>query len=914
MRKPLIVTILTALIIIQAVTVYAEPLSGEKFIINGIDYYQTGSYSLTFGNNLVHMRQVTTDVPNFPLAEVWKSSEPIGHTHSQPVVFNDKWLFTLAGQSIWSIDLKTGKVIHHQKIQNNPTPSSSGITYFDGHLYCATRDGAVYQFSVDNNGYLMRKWVFQTPSGQRITSVPSFIEDTGHYKLNPSDPTRYYIVFGSYDQHIYILDRNGNQIVPTIGGNLLTQKGAVTSSPLSTIDTFLVGVDAGRGKDQGYLVGLKVATDANNRIVVTEDPTFNEKNIKSMIDASGIPSSQAATVYNGTTYVFSADKTGNFFCFNWDTGKLNWKYKYPGNNVFINHTPTVGDNGVVYFSLNRASDGKARIVGLHIESGEKVFEETLEAETKSSSTFVKTRVLWPLMRMYNLQYNIPIETQGAVFSIDDAGYMFALSAKEQTMNIGTFPSFYDPKTKRIVSKYKISNEMWGEVAFARGYLFVTDDDGYMHAFRGVEGDNLYVNDIKTYGLPLENGKTYESEVTVGNMSTSTDYYDVDLSLLFLDASMNEITRQVQRVDIPKDGTTTAKFTWKLDEDYNHDVLYLKAVMNLERDPKESLGARQYDTGPLVVEIDPYIDNSLIVKLERGQNNLYAENFEMPSNVIPGVEYTGRVKVGNATNADFKDVKVMFYVNDIPVEQQYVSLRGNESKYLTFDWTAPENNNAKGGKRYTIKAEINPPPREITEVTYADNIAQTDVIVQYTPPIPEDAPCTSWTERRRSGTDEDGNPTYKTVRFWACLETDLEINPDYRHGVYKAGYGIEAKVKTWIITNYDRSLSGAHQVTLYCDYGGGLEKIELEATKPTSNTSNEWYIDPREKKVNTNYDQDLLIVHEGKFYTDPHMRDGTYKITAAAIATIKGDRLTALDEEAYEIKGVMYDDDYVHFTQ
>lgn len=373
----------------------------------------------------------------------------------------------------------------------------------------------------------------------------------------------------------------------------------------------------------------------------------------------------------------------------------------------------------------------------------------------------------------------------------------------------------------------------------------------------------------------------------------------------------------------------------------------------QRLPNQKL-IRSGDKVQAYAEINPSRTKPINEMIEKDNKRNVTFNFEQSINLYTSFVSGGTyregdtvdtlVKVGNIENSVMgKPVDVVLRRNGAEIGRQSVIMNPGEERTLLFQWKAP-NTSATGPKYYEMEAEINPEPRKLIEITYADNIARNTVTVL---PIYNPQKCDSsyaGAQQAVSGYYEEwdcsGTPSVCRIVVLPYYETVSMTQTQPVPNKVKAGMGFYYEVDT-VYQNDNPNNGNNHgfkEVTSEFPEG---QKIDLVPTTPVPGTTTKW-LHPRAKISRGQGDLEMIeyvpeiepisvdpkeaIDGGNKHYTSFYFEDGPYTyityaegagVNTITYTDIKGDtnmnyrrispRLKACISNFVDIKGSPHED-------
>jgi len=591
---------------------------------------------------------------------------------AQPVVLEqDNRIFTLAGQELVALDLKTGQVINRRQVERDSYPSGSSITYVDGKLYFGTRHGGIYAFDKNLNPL----WSNERPS-QKVTSSPLVAENL--------------VIAGSNDTGLYPLSTSNGQA--RFGP--VNLKGAVTSSAALIDQKFYIGVD-------------KEATVGHLAAFDLEGHKLWEYQTR-----AGIPASIAT---DGTRLYFS-DKKGRFYALNAADGTsawpANWEERGHQNHAnnqfynktgdsskdsFINNSPVVYEN-TVYFALRSDRGGSGRIVALNKFTGQLLWSKALIGQTGTAPVYwQKANIL------------LVADLSGRIYGLNpDTG---------QEVNWYYNRSIQPAKLEAVVN---IGKPITGELAVGARHILVSTRDGYLLALNNGNLVDLEATSISTNVNEVKPGVTYHGTARLTNNSKIR----INSKVIIQQDGTNVLSKDVTIPGVPPRENRNAPpnyidlpFTWTAPVTPKPGI-NLKVTVNPDKNATDAL------TQEPITEVT-YMNNSRNINVPWEGIDLLAYNLTAAEPVEVGRSYTAQVIVSNNSTSTVTS-PVKFYLNrqELKSQRQQVTLPGGSSKTLTFSWTAP----ATQGQ-VTLKAVINPDRNSpYNEPNWANNLAARTITV------------------------------------------------------------------------------------------------------------------------------------------------------------------------------------------
>jgi outer membrane protein assembly factor BamB len=258
--------------------------------------------------------------------------------------------------TLWALDAQTGEL---EWLFEAESGIESSPTYHDGTVYVGSNDNKLYAIDASNG---KQRWNFTTDG--TIKSSVSLVEMPGSEDV--------LLVFGSYDNHLYGLDTEGNEVwsykamsfvhgKPAIVGNLTftcsCDNNVYAVNVFEGEKVWNVSIDDYSGvspsghNDTLYTAGRGGAVYAIDVINGTIEWDFETNGT---IEAS-------PSIGQGKVFIGNLD--GDFVALDMESGKRDWVFRTPGTQGIQSSSALVGghlffgDNGGILHAL-QATDGK----------------------------------------------------------------------------------------------------------------------------------------------------------------------------------------------------------------------------------------------------------------------------------------------------------------------------------------------------------------------------------------------------------------------------------------------------------------------------------------------------------------------------------------------------------------------------
>lgn len=714
-----IVSIILVLIYLMAsfAAVSADP---NDMVFDGTNYLNTQE-PVAFKGNFWHTGIQESDII-MPLRAAWELE--VGNVTSQPI-FDGKYLYILAGDSIKQIDSAEASVVGTVKIQTSLTPSNSHITLVkngDGwfnsdkknRLIFGTRQGKVYCLKIIDGAMDQSwvEWVYDTDSSLPINSNPAFVFDT-----ITEDP---YVVFGSDNKYFYILDNNGNLVHKALENAPITSAPIVFHTNYNDVhSSFLYGVDS---------ANAYISSGMMNYGEYKVNPLLN-KNITTAYQMDGIAGiTTEAVEIDGISQNIAIvlDRKGNMFCISLRTGELLWKLsKYAVAGVTATSTPSI-DEDYAYGIVNR--NGKAKIFAVDYRRAIELGKDdpyssavnaaiVFDSEDDEFGGISSTSVSVIRVTMHDDEGNANI--RGRIAIVGDSGssdnlkvYYTNQADNSKAKRIRDAFQVREEDTNKLITKdaATIPGGVKSEILYSGGYVYVVGGNGKLYAFSGTSEDNLALLNMQNSQTPVQRGQSYEVTANIANY-TGKDSSPLDIIFTLITESGEKHNIEKKDMVIPAAGLTT-HLSYTVPADYSGEYISIRCEINAA----DAEGNRKS------TEVD-YEDNIQELRVK------VAETIDLAASIVRQGSYkekrnvTTNIQVTNYSNYDLQDVPIDIYMDGAklapPQVPKYVSIGKQSTITIPLLWYAEE---LKGSneKSVVIAVHINPGTSKIQEINKMNN--------------------------------------------------------------------------------------------------------------------------------------------------------------------------------------------------